>query len=210
VIVRWGLGELGPLLEELGSKDPLLVTTRRFAELDLPVRSRFTGVRTHAPVESVAAATEAAASADAVVGLGGGSAIDTAKAVSAATGLPLVAVPTTYAGAEWTAYFGIRDESERVKRGGSGARVVAVVYEPRLTLELPRGETVGTALNALAHAAEALYAGALERSRRISRRERSCSKEQCTRDELSPSAGSSSRTRWHRRSAAVTAFRTVR
>jgi maleylacetate reductase len=162
VIVRWGLGELGPLLEELGSKDPLLVTTRRFAELDLPVHSRFTGVRTHAPVESVAAATEAAASADAVVGLGGGSAIDTAKAVSAATGLPLVAVPTTYAGAEWTTYFGIRDESERVKRGGSGARVVAVVYEPRLTLELPRAETVGTALNALAHAAEALYAGALE------------------------------------------------
>jgi maleylacetate reductase len=162
VIVRWGLGELGPLLGELGSKHPLLVTTQRCAELDLPVRSRFTGVRTHAPVETVAAATEAATSADAVVGLGGGSAIDTAKAVSAAMDLPLVAVPTTYAGAEWTAYFGMRDEAERVKRGGSGAHVVAVVYEPRLTLALPLGETVGTALNALAHAAEALYAGPLE------------------------------------------------
>ena len=162
MIVRWGLTEVRPLLEELGSTHPLLVTTERFAGVDVPVRSRFSGVRTHAPVETVAAAIEAAASADALLGLGGGSAIDTAKAVSAARGLPLVAVPTTYAGAEWTAYFGMRDEAELVKRGGSGARIVAVVYEPTLTLGLPRDETVGTALNALAHAAEALYAGSLE------------------------------------------------
>jgi maleylacetate reductase len=71
-------------------------------------------------------------------------------------------VPTTYAGAEWTPYFGMRDEARGVKTGGSGAATVAAVYEPRLTLELPAEETVGTALNALAHAAEALYAGDLE------------------------------------------------
>ena len=162
MIVRWGLQEVGPLLEELGSSRPLLVTSARLADLDVPVSNRYTGVRRHAPVETVEAATAAAANADLLVAAGGGSAVDTTKAVSAATGLPLVAVPTTYAGAEWTASFGMRDEASRRKRGGTGARIVGIVYEPRLTLDLPLEETVGTAMNALAHCAEALYAGPLE------------------------------------------------
>jgi maleylacetate reductase len=162
VIVRWGLAELGRLLAELGFEEPLLVTTPRFADLDLAVTTRFTGVRRHAPLDVVAAATEAAARSDGLVGLGGGSAIDTAKAVSATTGLRLVAVPTTYAGSEWTPYFGMRDEDRRAKTGGSGARTVAIIYEPELTLALARDESVGTAMNALAHAAEALYAGPCE------------------------------------------------
>jgi maleylacetate reductase len=165
VIVRWGLDTLEPLLVELGIERPFLVTSERFAAVDLPVMGRFTGVRRHAPVDVVAAATDAArgADADGLVGIGGGSAIDTAKAVSAAaTGLPLVAVPTTYSGSEWTPYFGMRDEARRAKTGGSGANTVAVVYEPRLTLDLPRDESVGTAMNALAHCAEALYAGPCE------------------------------------------------
>ena len=116
-------------------------------------------MRRHAPVDVVTAATDAAANADGLVAVGGGSAIDTAKAVSAATGLPLVAVPTTYSGSEWTPYFGMRDEARRAKTGGSGANTVAIVYEPALTLDLPRDESVGTAMNALAHCAEALYAG---------------------------------------------------
>jgi alcohol dehydrogenase class IV len=159
MIVRWGLGELGDLLRELGVQRPLLVTTPRFTDLGLPVSARFDGVQRHSPLEVVAAATAAAAGADGLVGLGGGSAIDTSKAVSAGTGLPLVAIPTTYAGAEWTPYFGMRDSVRRLKTGGSGANTVGVVYEPALTLDLPREETVGTALNALAHCAEALYAG---------------------------------------------------
>jgi len=162
VIVRWGLAELGPLLDELGLGRPLLVTSARFADLDLPVADRFSGVRRHAPVDVVAAATEAAIGADGLVAVGGGSAIDTAKAVSAAAHLPLVAVPTTYSGSEWTSYFGMRDEERGAKTGGSGADTVAVVYEPELTLDLPRDETVGTAMNALAHAAEALYSGPQE------------------------------------------------
>ena len=162
MIVRWGLDLLGPLLTELGSARPVLVTSARLAGLDVPVSSRYTGVRPHSPVDTVAAAIEAAREADLVVAAGGGSAIDTGKAVSAETGLPVVAIPTTYAGAEWTLFFGMRDEARGLKTGGSGARVVGVVYEPALTLELPRSETVGTALNALAHAAEALYAGPLD------------------------------------------------
>ncbi|MGH3064833.1 MAG: iron-containing alcohol dehydrogenase [Gaiellaceae bacterium] len=159
MIVRWGIGELDDLLGELGIERPLLITTQRFAELELPVAARFSGVQRHSPIEVVAAATAAADHADGLVGLGGGSAIDTSKAVSATTALPLVAVPTTYAGAEWTPFFGMRDAARRRKTGGSGAHTVGVVYEPALTLGLPREETVGTALNALAHCAEALYAG---------------------------------------------------
>jgi maleylacetate reductase len=89
--------------------------------------------------------------------VGGGSAIDLAKAVSVATGLPVVSVPTTYSGSEWAENFGIRDGGRRMQGGGSGANLAGIVYEPELTLELPLEESVGTALNALAHCAEALY-----------------------------------------------------
>jgi maleylacetate reductase len=157
VLVRWGIEALGEVLEAVGARRPLLLTSERWRDLELPVAERFHGVRSHAPVDTVEAAVAAAENADGLVALGGGSAIDTGKAVSAARGLPLVSVPTTYAGSEWTPYFGMRDEERGVKTGGGGARLAGAVYDPELTLDLPREETVGTALNALAHSAEALY-----------------------------------------------------
>jgi maleylacetate reductase len=157
VIVRWGLEELPPLLAELGIDRAFLVTSERWRGLELPVADAFYGVRPHTPRNAVDAASEAATGADGLVALGGGSAVDTAKAVSAELGLPLVSVPTTYSGAEWTPFFGVRDEGQRVKRGGGGANPVAIVYETELTLDLPPAPTGGTALNALAHCAEALY-----------------------------------------------------
>ena len=154
---EWGLDKLPGLLAEYSR--PLLVSTERWRSLDLPVAARFHGARAHAERAGVDAAIAKAqeTGADVLVGLGGGSAIDTAKAASAATGLPLVAIPTTYAGAEWTPYFGIRDEARRLKGGGSGAHTVSILYDPQLTLDLPRDETGGTAMNALAHCVEALY-----------------------------------------------------
>jgi maleylacetate reductase len=135
----------------------LLVTSERWRGLELPAADSFYGVKPHTPVEVVEEVTRAAQGFDGLLAVGGGSAIDTAKAVSARTKLPVVSVPTTYAGAEWAPGFGIRDEERRVKAGGGGARLAGIVYEPELTLGLPPGETAGTALNALAHSAEALY-----------------------------------------------------
>ena len=152
MIVRWGLDELDGLLAELGIGRPFVVASDRWSEL-LPGASRWSEV----PTDRIADVAAAAEGADALLAIGGGSAIDLAKAVSAETGLPLVSVPTTYSGAEWTTFFGVRDPDRRMRGGGAGAHLAGIVYEPRLTLDLPRDQTGGTALNALAHCAEALY-----------------------------------------------------
>jgi maleylacetate reductase len=154
VIVRWGVRELPAVLAELRIGRPLLVASERWSDKQLPIRAaaRWSEV----PSERISDAAESAG--DGIVAVGGGSAIDLGKAISSEADLPLVSVPTTYAGAEWTPYFGVRDPERKMKGGGSGAHLRGAVYEPELTLSLPREETVGTAMNALAHCAEALYA----------------------------------------------------
>jgi maleylacetate reductase len=149
VIVRWGLAELSGLLEELGIARPFLVASTRWDELEIAAAERWNVIPSHR--------IEVPGAVDGIVAVGGGSAIDTAKAASAAGGLPLVSVPTTYSGSEWTSFYGVRDPERRMRGGGAGAQLAGIVYEPKLTLELPREPTVGTALNALAHSAEALY-----------------------------------------------------
>jgi maleylacetate reductase len=154
MIVRWGVRELPVVLAELRIGKPLLVASDRWNDTRLGIRpeARWAEV----PSERIADAAEQAG--DGIVALGGGSAIDLGKAISAEADLPLVSVPTTYAGAEWTPYFGVRDPERKMRGGGAGAHLRAAVYEPELTLSLPRPETVGTAMNALAHCAEAMYA----------------------------------------------------
>jgi maleylacetate reductase len=151
VIVRWGLQELPGVLADLGIERPLLIASGRWTEAPVDAAARWDEV----PSDRI---DEAAAQVgDGVVALGGGSAIDLGKAVSAASGSPLVSVPTTYAGAEWTTHYGIRDPGRKITGRGGGALLGGIVYDESLTLDLPRDVSVGTAMNALAHCAEALY-----------------------------------------------------
>jgi maleylacetate reductase len=153
LIVRWGLEELRPLLAELGVERPFTIASERWSDLDLPAGGRWSDV----PSDRIPELADETQRSDGLLAVGGGSAIDLAKAVSAATGLPVVSVPTTYSGAEWTTFFGVRDPGRRMKGGGAGAHLGGIVYEPKLTLALSRELSGGTALNALAHSAEALY-----------------------------------------------------
>ena len=155
MIVRWGLHELPGVLDELGVAHPYLVTTHRWLDLALPVEPIDTWASS--PTHEIERIAEAARGAGVLLALGGGSAIDLAKAVSAQTELPLVSIPTTYSGAEWTTFYGVRDPDRRMRGGGADAHPAGIVYEPELTADLPPAESCGTALNALAHCAEALY-----------------------------------------------------
>ena len=149
MIVRWGLDALPEVLADLDIERPLLVASERWSSLDLPAAAAWHEIPSHR--------IEVPDDVDGLLAVGGGSAIDTAKAASAARGLPVVSVPTTYSGSEWAPTFGVRDPDRKIVGGGGGARMAAIVYDPKLTLGLPRAETGGTAMNALAHTAEALY-----------------------------------------------------
>lgn len=149
-------------VERLGARRVLVVTTPRYTSLaaSLPVVATFDGVRPHVPEETVddAVAVATWADADAVVCVGGGSATGTAKAIALRTALPIVAVPTTYAGSEVTPVWGTTDGARKIT--GRSPLVVpkTVLYDPALTLTLPAATTAASAMNAMAHCVEAFYA----------------------------------------------------
>ncbi|MER5527268.1 maleylacetate reductase [Streptomyces sp. NPDC002677] len=126
----------------------------------LPVAHRHDDVVMHVPVEVALRARAAAAErdVDALISIGGGSTTGLAKAVALTTGLPIVAVPTTYAGSEATAVWGLTEDS--VKTTGTDAKVLprAVVYDASLTLSLPVEMSVASGLNALAHCVDSMWA----------------------------------------------------
>jgi alcohol dehydrogenase class IV len=161
-------GRLSDELATLGARRVLLCMTEReellARDLVEPVADRVAGifrdVRPHVPVEVADAARRLAAEcrADAVLAIGGGSTTGTAKAVALTTGLPVVAVPTTYAGSEVTPVWGLTEGNR--KRTGRDLRVLpkVVVYDPELTLSLPPELSGVSGLNALAHCVEAFWA----------------------------------------------------
>jgi maleylacetate reductase len=120
----------------------------------------FDGAQMHVPIENARRAREHAklVDADCAVAIGGGSTIGLGKAIALESSLPIVAIPTTYAGSEMTPIYGITEAG--LKKTGRDAKVLprTVLYDPELSVGLPAHLSFVSGLNAIAHAAEGLYA----------------------------------------------------
>jgi alcohol dehydrogenase class IV len=155
-------------VRRLGVRRVLLVATpsahqaadELVAGLGTSLAARFDGPAVHTPVTVTMQAMQVVkgAEVDAVVALGGGSAIGLGKAISIRTGIPQVAVPTTYAGSEVTPSLGETEGGVKTTRRDPALAPGTVVYDPELTVSMPAGLTLTSAVNALAHAVEALWA----------------------------------------------------
>jgi alcohol dehydrogenase class IV len=168
--VRFATGQAaGALREELqtlGAGRVMVIAAESEAGLTtaitdgLPVAVRHDDVVMHVPVETAerGRAVAAAHRVDALVTVGGGSTTGLGKAIALTTGLPIVAVPTTYAGSEATNVWGLTEGSR--KTTGVDARVLprAIVYDAALTVSLPVELSVASGLNALAHCVDSMWA----------------------------------------------------
>lgn len=169
--VVFGVGSLDQLrteVERAGIRKALVLATPPQAEQARDAAARlgelavgiFDQAVMHVPVETRDAAREEARrlGADGTVAIGGGSTTGLAKALALELGLPIVAVPTTFAGSEMTPIWGLT--AEGVKKTGRDARVLpkTVIYDPVLTLTLPAEIAGPSGINAVAHAVEGLYA----------------------------------------------------
>lgn len=169
--VVFGAGSLSQLASEidaLGAKKALVLSTpeqresaeRVAAVLGPRAAGIFDRAVMHVPMETAREARELARTlgADCAVAIGGGSTTGLGKAIALDSGLPILAIPTTYAGSEMTPIFGITEDG--LKKTGRDLRVLprTVIYDPELTLSLPVALSVTSGINAIAHAAEGLYA----------------------------------------------------
>jgi maleylacetate reductase len=162
------LRQLGAEIDRLGARRALVLSTpqqeaeaQRVADM---LGGRAAGVfaraAMHVPIEAARLARQEAArlGADCAVAIGGGSTTGLGKAIALESGLPILAIPTTYAGSEMTPIYGLTEDG--LKKTGRDARVLprTVIYDPDLSLDLPLSLSVTSGMNAIAHAAEGLYA----------------------------------------------------
>lgn len=172
--VLFGAGKARQFLAQevhrLGSTRPMVIAAprekaRAAAIVDgLDVALFYDDVAQHVPVTNAVQARLAAVDheIDLLVSFGGGSATGLAKAVALSSGIPIVAVPTTYAGSEATEVWGMTENGQ--KKTGTDRRVlpVTVIYDAALTVSLPPSLSVASGLNALAHCVDSLWAPAAD------------------------------------------------
>ena len=169
--VIFGSGTLAQLPDEperLSIKRALVLTTESQGRFGQELLGRlggrgagvFAGAVMHTPVEVTAAALQRATElkADGVVAVGGGSTTGLGKAIALHTDLPQVVVPTNYAGSEMAPVLGQTRNGVKTTQSSPKILPETVIYDVDLTLRLPPGLTAVSGLNAMAHAAEALYA----------------------------------------------------
>ncbi len=171
VRVRFGPGVRQQVAEEidrLGAKRALILATPQQADTALAfaedVGERAAGVFPQAAMHTPVAVTEAAMAhvaeiqADCLVAVGGGSTTGLGKAIAYRTDLPQIVVPTTYAGSEATPILGQTEGGRKTTLSDPKVQPEVILYDAELVASLPVAMTVTSALNAIAHAAEALYA----------------------------------------------------
>ncbi|MEU5598454.1 maleylacetate reductase [Streptomyces sp. NPDC020298] len=159
--------QLADEIESLGCRRALLLATPGMDDVVDTVRSHlgpydhglFDGAAMHTPVEVTEKAIEAVrkAGADCVVAVGGGSAIGLGKAIALRTDLPQIVLPTTYAGSEVTPVIGETSEGRKATQRTLAVLPETVIYDAELTLGLPAPVSAASGVNAMAHAAEALW-----------------------------------------------------
>jgi maleylacetate reductase len=168
--IVFGAGTVQRLTDELallGAHRPLVLSTpgqaalaRRVGELVGPTTAGlFSEAVMHTPVDVTerAAAYLEQVGADSVVAVGGGSTTGLGKALASRAGLPQLVVPTTYAGSEVTPVLGETAEGEKITRSSIEIQPDTVIYDVELTMTLPWLVSLTSAVNAMAHAVEALY-----------------------------------------------------
>ncbi|WP_321794687.1 maleylacetate reductase [Caballeronia sp. J97] len=169
--VVFGYGTLQQLTEEVdrigASRALILCTPQQAGEaeavasiLGSKAAGVFSGAQMHVPIEVAREARHIAETvrADCAIAIGGGSTIGLGKAIALESSIPIIAIPTTYAGSEMTPIFGITEAGRKVT--GRDVRVLpkTVIYDPALSRGLPLGMSMVSGINAIAHACEGLYA----------------------------------------------------
>jgi alcohol dehydrogenase class IV len=163
-----GLSRIGAEAALLGLERLLVLSTSQqsgnadqaAAALGTRFAGSFSGAAMHTPVDvtDLALAELRKIEADGLVAIGGGSAVGLAKALALRTDLPQIVVPTTYAGSEATPILGETKGALKTTQRSLKVLPEVILYDVDLTLGLPVSLSVSSGLNAIAHAAEALYA----------------------------------------------------
>lgn len=130
------------------------------ASAGLSITVRIGEVTQHVPVEAVEEATASAvvAGVDSIVTIGGGSATGLAKAIAVRLRLPIIAVPTTFAGSEATDVWGITESGRKTTGSDPVVLPSVIVYDPSLSSTLPSELALASGLNAVAHAVDGFWA----------------------------------------------------
>lgn len=155
-------------VERLGLRRVLILCTPQQTSLAARMQnllgeravSVFAGATMHTPVDVTerALAVVHEMNIDGVVAVGGGSTTGLGKAIALRTDLPQIVLPTTYAGSEMTPILGETQNGLKTTQRSPKVLPEVVIYDVDLTLSLPPAGSATSALNALAHAVEALYA----------------------------------------------------
>jgi maleylacetate reductase len=132
----------------------------RTVATDIEVALWHDDVVMHVPIETAEKARAAAAGhrIDLLVCVGGGSTTGLAKAIAMTSRLPIIAVPTTYAGSEATNVWGLTEASRKTTGVDDAVLPVTVIYDAALTLSLPVDMSVASGLNGMAHCIDSMWA----------------------------------------------------